>query len=323
MTYTVGSLFSGIGGLDLGLERARWTVRWQSEIDSYCSRVLAKHWPEVPNLGDVKTIDWSDVERVDLICGGYPCQPFSSAGSRRGTDDARHLWPYMRDAIGVLRPRLALMENVPGHLSLGFGDVLGDLAELGYDAEWDCIPAAALGAPHLRYRVFIVAHANGDGYGKQQDARRVGRMDGRNERAASERERSRPQPVDRSAPRLVAHSNAPICNGSTRDQTGRDEVHADERLHVGRLCALADSERQGLEGRSRGWSRRPQFFSPAGREGPGGEWLPEPSVGRVAHGVPSRVDRLRGLGNAVVPQVAEFIGEQLLSSLRAEAGTGS
>ncbi len=157
----VGSLFSGIGGLDLGLERAGMEVIWQSEIDAYASRVLAKHWPHVPNLGDVKTIDWSTVERPDLICGGYPCQPFSLAGGRKGTDDPRHLWPYFADALRVLRPEWALLENVPGHLSLGFGDVQSDLAELGYDTEWECIPAAAVGAPHLRWRIFVVAHAQG------------------------------------------------------------------------------------------------------------------------------------------------------------------
>src|SRR5690606_17384107 len=134
---TVGSLFSGIGGLDLGLERAGMNVIWQSEIDPYASKVLAKHWPTVPNLGDITTIDWSRVERPDVICGGYPCQPFSLAGVRRGEHDDRHLWPYFADALRYLRPRYALLENVPGHLSLGFGRVLGDLAELGFDAEWD------------------------------------------------------------------------------------------------------------------------------------------------------------------------------------------
>ena len=138
------------------------TVIWQSEIDRYASRILDKHWPNVPNLGDVTKIDWSTVERPDLICGGYPCQPFSFAGNRGGETDPRHLWPRMRDAIRQLRPRWVLLENVPGHLSLGFGRVLGDLADCGYDCEWDCIPAVAVGAPHLRYRVFVVAHATGD-----------------------------------------------------------------------------------------------------------------------------------------------------------------
>ena len=146
-SLTVGSLFSGIGGLDLGLERAGMRVIWQSEIDPYASRVLAKHWPTVPNLGDITKVDWDHVERPDLVCGGYPCQPFSLAGTRQGESDPRHLWPHMRDAIRRLRPRWALLENVPGHLSLGFGRVLGDLADFGYDCEWDCIPAAACRCP--------------------------------------------------------------------------------------------------------------------------------------------------------------------------------
>jgi DNA (cytosine-5)-methyltransferase 1 len=109
MTLTVGSLFSGIGGLDLGLERAGMNVIWQSEIDPYASRVLKKHWPEVPNYGDIKTINWGDIVRPDVICGGYPCQPFSTAGKRKGTDDPRHLWPWVRQAISELRPRYAIL----------------------------------------------------------------------------------------------------------------------------------------------------------------------------------------------------------------------
>lgn len=162
---TVGSLFSGIGGLDLGLERAGMRVIWQSEIDPYASRVLAKHWPDVPNLGDVTRIDWSAVERPDLICGGYPCQPFSYAGNRNGHHDDRHLWPYMRDAIRVLRPRFVLAENVAGHLSLGLDTVLADLAALGFDAEWSTVSACSLGAPHMRRRMFILAHADSAGWG--------------------------------------------------------------------------------------------------------------------------------------------------------------
>src|SRR5262245_35260350 len=131
MTFTFGSLFSGIGGIDLGLERAGMECVWQCENDPYASRVLARHWPAVPNLGDAHAVRWEDVERVDLIAGGYPCQPFSVAGQRRGDADPRHLWPRFRDAVRVLRPRYALLENVPGHFSLGFGRVLGDLAELG------------------------------------------------------------------------------------------------------------------------------------------------------------------------------------------------
>lgn len=157
----VGSLFSGIGGLDLGLERAGMTVSWQSEIDPYACKVLAKHWPGVPNHGDIKRIDWGAVEPVDVICGGYPCQPFSTAGKRRGKDDPRHLWPWVRDAIGALRPNYAILENVRGHLSLGGLTVVGELAEIGYDAEWRVVSAAGMGAPHRRDRIIIVAYPNG------------------------------------------------------------------------------------------------------------------------------------------------------------------
>lgn len=161
MTLTVGSLFSGIGGLDLGLERAGMRVIWQSEIDPYACRILAQHWPGVPNIGDITQVDWRQIERPDIICGGYPCQPFSLAGDRKGEDDPRHLWPAFREAISVLRPRYALLENVRGHLSLGGTSVLADLASLGYDAEWRVVSAASVGAPHRRDRLFIVAYPTG------------------------------------------------------------------------------------------------------------------------------------------------------------------
>jgi DNA (cytosine-5)-methyltransferase 1 len=223
----VGSLFSGIGGLDLGLERAGMTIAWHSEIDPYACKVLAKHWPGVPNHGDIKNIDWRTVEPVGVICGGYPCQPFSTAGKRRGTDDPRHLWPWVRDAISALRPRYAILENVRGHLTMGGLTVIGELAEIGYDAEWRVVSAAGLGAAHRRQRLFIVAYPTG-----------------------------------------------------TRLQRCIWSIH--EERHSGRsaLCP---------------------------------RWESEPDVGRVANGVPSRVDRLRGLGNAVVPQVAEYIGRLVMA----------
>ena len=167
MTLTVGSLFSGIGGLDLGLERAGMRVIWQSEIDPYATRVLAKHWPEVPNLGDIKRINFADVVRPDVICGGYPCQPFSTAGKRQGEEDPRHLWPWVREAIRVLRPRYAILENVRGHLSLGGTTVISEIAALGYSAEWRIVSAASVGANHRRDRVVIVAYTDSSRQQKQ------------------------------------------------------------------------------------------------------------------------------------------------------------
>lgn len=153
-----GSLFSGYDGLGLavdelfpGNERA-----WFCEYDDAPSKILAHHWPTVLNHRDVTEIDWTAIEPVDILTGGYPCQPFSAAGQRKGTDDERHLWPFVREAIRHLRPRFTLLENVAGHRSLGFDRVLGDLAEDGMHVRWTSIRASDIGAPHHRERVFIL-----------------------------------------------------------------------------------------------------------------------------------------------------------------------
>lgn len=215
------------------------TIRWQCELDEFCSRVLAKHWPDVPNLGDVTKVDWSNVERVDLVCGGFPCQPASYSGLRRGQLDERWLWPEMARAVRVLRPRYVLVENVPGLLTLGLDDVLADLAELGFDAEWGRVPACSVGASHTRDRVFLLAF--------------------------------------------------PACVDEPREMS-RHPFHG-----------AADDGRAEPRGSGRGASRP-------------GRWLPEPAVDRMADGVPRRLVRapLEALGNAVVPQVAEWIGRQIM-----------
>ena len=156
----VGSLFTGYGGLDLAIDGE---LAWYSEIDKAACQVLAAHHPGVPNLGDITAINWADVEPVDVITGGYPCQPFSTAGNRKGKNDVRHLWPNVLDAIRAIRPRYAILENVAGHLSLGFADVLADLAEIGWDAEWGTYRASDVGAPHRRERIFIIAHTKSEG----------------------------------------------------------------------------------------------------------------------------------------------------------------
>lgn len=227
------SLFSGIGGLDLGLDRAGMSCVGQVEIDPFCRRVLSKHWPEVPKHDDVRTAtEWWQREprpTVHVVCGGFPCQPVSDAGAQCAQEDARWLWPEMASVIAHVRPDWIIAENVKGLLSRGFGDVLGDLAALGYDAEWDCIPAASVGAPHRRDRVFIVAYTDG--------VRRK----------------------------------------------GRDRI----------------------------FRYPPGWWQPSN----GDRWPAEPGVGRMAHGVPFQVDRLRALGNAVVPQVGEHIGRLIMASL--------
>ena len=160
----IGSLFSGVAGLDRAVEAVTGaTPAWFVEFDAAPSKVLERHYPGVPNYGDVTTVDWSQVEPVDILTAGYPCQPFSHAGKRKGTDDERHLWPYVASAIRALRPSLVVLENVSGHLSLGMGTVLGDCARLGYDARWGVVRASDAGAPHRRARVFILVRPSNTG----------------------------------------------------------------------------------------------------------------------------------------------------------------
>lgn len=270
---SVGSLFSGIGGLDLGLERAGMRVRWQVENDAYCNRVLARNWPNVRRYGDIRELAGDGLEPVDLICGGFPCQPVSLAGRRRGDADERWFWPEMQRVCSLVRPRWILVENVPGLLSIDagrlFGTVLRDLAESRYDAEWDCIPAAALGAPHIRNRIFIVAHASGCGCGPE----------GRGLREGDTAELR----VGRSANRS--------------DQTGAGDE-------------ISDTDGPGC-----GEQRRAEsvFAGHAAIE-QCDWWKVEPPFCRVVDGFPGRVDQLRGLGNAVVPQIAEWIGRRIMGT---------
>jgi DNA (cytosine-5)-methyltransferase 1 len=278
MTLTVGSLFSGIGGIDLGLERAGMTVKWQSEIDPYACQVLKKHWPDIPNLGDIKTVDWSTVKPVDLIAGGYPCQPFSTAGKRQGENDPRHLWPYFRNAISAIRPRFALLENVRGHLTMGGTTVIGDLAEIGYNCEWQLISAASIGAPHRRERIIIVAYPEGQfGNDLKNNAR-----NGMESKKVSEFGNS-------SRPKNLADTDSLKLDSNYLYGTNKTTFSEAQTIFTA--------------------SRRSSVSAT------GSNWLSEPDVGRVANGIPARVDRLRGLGNAVVPQVAEYVGRLILQSL--------
>lgn len=157
----IGSLFTGAGGLDMAVEQVTGaSPAWFVEFDPNPSKVLARHWLSVPNYGDVTAVNWKEVAEVapvDILTAGYPCQPFSHAGKRKGSKDERHLWPYVADAIGALRPRLVVLENVAGHLSLGGSAVVGDLARLGFDARWGVVRASDAGAAHQRKRLFIVA----------------------------------------------------------------------------------------------------------------------------------------------------------------------
>jgi len=162
------SLFAGIGGLELGLERAGMTTIGQVEIDEWCRKILAQHWPDVPQHDDVNTTTewWTSIDRptVDLVCGGFPCQPFSNAGLQLGRDDPRWMWPAMADVIRAVRPLYVLVENVAALVrdAGAFGTVLRDLHTLGFDAEWATLRASDFGAPHRRERVYLLAYATRD-----------------------------------------------------------------------------------------------------------------------------------------------------------------
>lgn len=164
----IGSLCTGYGGLDMAVEAYfdAETV-WTSDIDKYASIVIKERISK-PNLGDLKMVDWNSVEPIDILTAGYPCQPFSHAGQRKGTEDERHIFPYIMQAISVLRPRIIVLENVRGHLSLGFKEVLQKLAKAGYDAKWRVVRASDAGAPHRRERLFIIAQpSNTNRFGSQ------------------------------------------------------------------------------------------------------------------------------------------------------------
>lgn len=278
---TFGSLFAGIGGFDLGLERAGMRCLWQVEIDEFCQKVLAKHWPNVMRYGDVRECGSHNLSTVDLICGGFPCQPHSYTGKRGGAADDRNLWPEYRRIIAELNPTWVIGENVPGIITTILDEVLFDLEGAGYEVATFSIPACAVNAPHRRDRVWIIAHADSGGQQGQSVSVSIRRS-------------------------FEAESNISwVCS---------DVAHADDDTR---------KETIGPTGRM-GW----KWIKESGQafiEEEGICWFVEPAVGRMANGIPDRVDRLRVLGNAVVPQVVEWIGRciveyEQLKRERAEEG---
>lgn len=236
---TVGSLFAGIGGFDLGLERAGMSVLWQCETDEFCQRVLARHFPGRPCYPDVRRLRGADLAPVDVLCGGFPCQSVSHNGHGLVQSDERWLWPEFARLIGLLRPRYVLVENVAALVGRGFHDVITDLAAMRYDAEWDCLRASDAGAPHRRERLYLVAYPE-----------RVGCQEG---------------------PRVFAgEPRADLPQPAT--WRGVPDRNADGALRL----------------------------------------VPPSDVQRVADGVPDELDRLRAVGNALVPQIAEWIGRRII-----------
>ena len=313
MQRTQLDLFSGIGGFALA---CRWlgieTIGF-CEIEPYAQRVLRKNFPGIRIFEDVRKLQTDELPRPWIITGGYPCQPFSQAGKRRGEEDDRHLWPPMFEIIRSCRPDWVLAENVAGHVSMGLDEVLSDLESEDYTCQPIIIPACAVDAPHRRDRVWIVAHSN------RGDSRlQPGALDEKAGTFPARKKQFQPGIKVKDSSKDVAHTESLGHRGRSgqergdgerivqQEEQGRDTMGR-EAQGCGESCGkdVANSnssddskqERCRIEGAKGSESGRAN-----GRSGV--KWLPEPDVGRVAHGIPSRVDRLRGLGNAIVPQVA-------------------
>jgi DNA (cytosine-5)-methyltransferase 1 len=319
----IGSLCSGSGALDLAVQAVfGGEITWHAETDPDACKVLATRFPGVPNLGDITAVDWGAVSPVDVLVAGYPCQPFSAVGKKRGTADARHLWPHVADAIRALRPQHVVLENVPNHLRIGFDAVLGDLSRLGFDAEWSVLAASEIGGAHRRRRLFIYAWPATDASG------------------VSERE-----PAD------VAHAEP--GSGETRLESGGGSVPDRERERERERWRAETASHPSDDGRERAgqaWGRRPGSadgnqsadwgpYEPAVRRwervigrpapdpaelGPSGlrlasrfvEWLMGLPDGWVT-AVPgiSRAAQIHILGNGVVPLQGEMTLRAILHRL--------
>jgi DNA (cytosine-5)-methyltransferase 1 len=305
---TFGSLFAGIGGFDLGFERAGIVCKWQVEIDDYATKVLEKHWLNVHRERDIRQCGKHNLEYVDVICGGFPCQDISYAGLGAGLDGERSgLFFEAIRLVSELQPRVVVLENVAALLTRGLDRVLGTLAEIGFDAEWHCIPAAAFGAPHIRDRVWIVAYSGhsrilqrrlNEGTGEESDQLRRIRGD-----VLSGREQGS---------EILADSDVERQSRKLRQD---ESWEASSTGRCGEDATNTNSE--GLEKRPAQTTTRTRTISRA-KPCRSEWWATEPDIRRVAHGIPKRVDRLRGLGNAVVPQVAEWIGRQIVEQWQSQ-----
>jgi len=336
MVLTVGSLFSGIGGIELGLEQAGgFETKWFVETDRYARAVLRKHWKTVPIYGDITQVDWTTVAPVDMLTGGFPCQDISYAGKGAGIKEGTRsgLWKEYYKAICSLRPKFVLVENVSALLTRGLDIVLGDLAQVGYDAEWHCITAASVGAPHRRDRIFILAYSN---------SRRRCREERFRESNSSAMPGQEQNGISNKNGEGCRNREVAYANGSRPFHRQLEKQSAEAREYAqcepSECCEdVADSDSNGekwrrqesiMEGstkvsnangeRLQRYRRLEEAQKQAAAEltkyrfsTGAAQWSVEPSVGRVANGISSRVDRIKCLGNAVVPQVAQFVGKRI------------
>lgn len=285
--YSIGSLFAGIGGFELGLERAipgAYTL-WQVEENTFCQKVLAKHWPEARIYEDVRNITKNNIEQVDILCGGFPCQDISPAGKREGINGEKSgLWWEMHRIISELQPKAVIMENVAAINIRGLGAVLGSLSQIGYDAEWSTIRASHFGAPHKRERWFCIAYPSSMPYKGWTSTY-----------SNEERERASNQVQTRRETSSVYDTEGP----PTYPHSKRSEEQPWNSIPMGekRFSQCRSSEDGRVYSRNY-WEKFPT----------------QSPLRRRDDGLSYRLDRIASLGNAIVPQCSEWIGRKLWES---------
>lgn len=305
MTLTVGGLFSGIGGFELGLVRAGFEIIWMVEIDEFCQKVLKKHapiyWPNAKIYGDIKNVGKENLTSPDVIVGGFPCQPFSQAGKRNGKEDDRYLWPEMLRVIRELSPHWIIGENVAGFINMELESAFTDLETKGYQVEAFVLPACAVDAPHQRNRIWIVA------YPPSQNGRCVQCLNPSQKSLYPAKRSKSPLEINGSG-KVMAYTNSERWNGRAGSFGPEWGIESKNGSKLGDAFGPRLAQRESQRG-----DPQPQQQTVIGASGEGREWWAvEPKLGRVANGIPNRVDRLRGLGNAVVPQIPELLGRMIL-----------